>query len=578
VTVRVTTLKGVASGRYYTEQLPSYYLDGDEPPGVWRGRGAERLGLDGQIVDEAFLAVMAGQDPETGKDLGRRYGDASVRGFDATFSAPKSVSVLFGVGDPQLRREVTEAHDRAVDAVLGWVESQAHTRMRRRGHVVCVDAEGLIVGLFREHTSRRLDPQLHTHAVIANRVASPDGRWLALDARTLKLDQRTLSGLYHATLRTELTRRLGVRWHEPVNGIAEMQDIDPAVLAEFSQRSGDVERRVEQKLARFRTDLEREPTRRELWRLEREAVVDSRPAKDHAHTVGELHRDWRTRLRALGVEPAELVAGVTGRQRRATGIDPETAAEIVDQALEALTERQSTWRPAELVRELAAQVPTTVTVDPDQLVGFLQRLGDDTVVTRCVDLSPPVPASVEVRRDGRPVTEAAVHRALTTGAILDEEERLVEWAQQRRSLDEQLPARRTGIVDRHELSRGQVEACTAVMGLSSLELIVGPAGTGKTTALAPGVDELQTQGRVVFGVAPTAAAAEVLATETTITADTLDKLVHEHTRPDRPPGLVFNLPSGSTVIVDEAGTVSTPKLAALARLAEERRWRVVLVG
>jgi ATP-dependent exoDNAse (exonuclease V) alpha subunit len=133
-------------------------------------------------------------------------------------------------------------------------------------------------------------------------------------------------------------------------------------------------------------------------------------------------------------------------------------------------------------------------------------------------------------------------------------------------------------VDRHGLSQGQAEACAVVAGLAPLELIVGPAGTGKTTALAPAVDELQAQGRVVFGVASTAAASEVLATETAMAADTLDKLLHEHTRPDRPPGPVFDLPEGSTVIVDEAGTVSTPKLAALAHLAEQRRWRVVLVG
>ena len=128
------------------------------------------------------------------------------------------------------------------------------------------------------------------------------------------------------------------------------------------------------------------------------------------------------------------------------------------------------------------------------------------------------------------------------------------------------------------LSASQAEACTSVAGLTPLQLIVGPAGTGKTTALAPAVDELQAQGRVVFGVASTAAAAEVLATETTMTAGTLDKLLYEHTRPDRSPGPVFDLPPGSTVIVDEAGTVSTPKLAALARLAEQRAWRVVLVG
>ncbi len=246
--MRVTTLKGALAGRYYTEQLPSYYLDGGEPPGRWFGRGAAMLGLDGVVDDAAFLAVMAGLHPSTGVRLGRRFGETSVRGFDATFSAPKSVSVLFAVGNERLQREVTEAHDTAVDAVLGWVESRAHTRLRRRGHVVCVDAEGIVAGVFRQHTSRRLDPQLHTHAVIANRVEAPDGRWLALDARTVKMDQRTLSSLYHAGLRAELTRRLGVRWHQPEHGIAEMAGVDPEVLVEFSQRSRDIEQRAAAKL------------------------------------------------------------------------------------------------------------------------------------------------------------------------------------------------------------------------------------------------------------------------------------------------------------------------------------------
>ena len=153
MTVRVTTLKGAGAGRYYTERLPSYYLDDDEPPGRWWGRGADRLGLQGQIDPEAFLAVMAGEDPRTGQNLGRRYGEESVRGYDATFSAPKSVSVLFGLGDEEVGRQVIEAHENAVGAVLGWIESHAHTRMRRHGHVVCVDAEGIVVGVFRQHTS-----------------------------------------------------------------------------------------------------------------------------------------------------------------------------------------------------------------------------------------------------------------------------------------------------------------------------------------------------------------------------------------------------------------------------------------
>jgi conjugative relaxase-like TrwC/TraI family protein len=577
VTVRVTTLKGVMAGRYYTEQLPSYYLDGGEPPGRWFGDGAALLDLHGDVDDEAFLAVMAGLDPATGERLGRRFGETSVRGFDATFSAPKSVSVLFAIGDQQLRREVTEAHDRAVDAVLGWVASRAHTRLRRRGHVVCVDAEGIVVGVFRQHTSRRLDPQLHTHAVIANRVKAPDGRWLALDARTLKMDQRTLSGLYHAGLRAELTRRLGVRWHQPEHGISEIADMDPEVLAEFSQRSRAVDQRVAEKLARFRTGLERDPTPRERWRLGREAVLDSRPAKTHSHRADDLHEGWRTRATLLGYEPHELVAGTVGRVRHPAGIDQATMAQMVDGALKALGERQSTWRPAELVRELAAQVPTNVTVEPDRLCGFLQDLADHVIAARCVDLSPPVPDGAVLRRDGRPINEAAIDRALTTRAILDEEEQIVEWAQRQRRLAGIINTRPRDL-DMQGLSAGQAEACRAVAGMSPLELIVGPAGSGKTTALTPAVGYLHNRGQTVFGVAPTAAAAEVLATETGCAADTLDKLLYEHTRPDRPPQPSYDLPRGSTVVVDEAGTVATPKLAALVRLAEDMAWRVVMVG
>ncbi len=92
MTVRVTTLKGPEAGAYHVEALGGYYLDGDEPPGRWRGRGAEQLGLSGDIDDDTFLRVMAGLDPNQPYDLplGRHYGEGSVRGFDVTASAPKT--------------------------------------------------------------------------------------------------------------------------------------------------------------------------------------------------------------------------------------------------------------------------------------------------------------------------------------------------------------------------------------------------------------------------------------------------------------------------------------------------------
>lgn len=571
MTVRVTTLKGTEAGMYYTERLPSYYLDGDEPPGVWWGNAADRLGLSGVVDSEAFLAVMAGRHPVSRADLGRTYGEGAVRGYDATFSAPKSVSVLFALGDDQIRDGVVEAHERAVGAVLAWVQDRAHTRMRRHGHVMCVDAEGIVVGVFRQHTSRRLDPQLHTHAVIANRVPS-DGRWLALDARTIKMDQRTLSALYHAGLRAELTRRLGVRWREPEHGIAEIADIPDMVLAEFSQRSGDIDQRMGTKLARFRTDLGRDPTPEEQWRLEREAVVDSRPAKRHDMTHHQLHAEWHGRVRRLGLDPHGLVSWAVGHHRAISQVDQRVVAGMAAQAVDALETGQSSWRPAEVLREVAAVFPATVPADADRLVGWLQALSEHMVERRCVDLRPPTTSVAPVRRDGRPITEAVVDRRLTTHTILREEKLLLSWADNRLSLPGTV-----GHVDGRGLDPGQVEVAARLAGDRGLELVQGPAGAGKTTALATGVASLCGQGRSVFGVAPTAAGAEVLATETAMAADTLDKLLTEHTL-NRPPLQEFDLPWGTTIIVDEAGTASTPALARLAELADQKHWRVVLVG
>jgi conjugative relaxase-like TrwC/TraI family protein len=430
MTVRVTTLKGLEAGRYYTERLPGYYLNGQEPPGRWWGRAASDLGLSGQVDPEAFLAVMAGEDLVSAEVLGRRYGEGSVRGYDATFSAPKSVSVLFALGGEQIREQVVEAHDSAVGAVLGWVEDHAHTRLRQQGDVVHVDAEGIMVGVFRQHTSRRLDPQLHTHAVIANRVRGPDGRWLALDARPLICDQRTLSALYHAALRAELTRRLGVEWEIPENGIAEIAGMPKEVLAGFSQRTADIERRLVEKLDRFDEEFRREPTVKERWRMEREAVLDSRPAKPRSPSLAELRQEWQQRVWGMGFDPARLVGETIGRQRRLGGIH-HRAARIISRGLQTLVEKQSSWRPAELVRELAAATPTNATADAKELTEYIDNLADAVTKTRCADISRPTPDGVARRRDGRPITEPAVDRALTTQAILDEEDQLIAWAEQR---------------------------------------------------------------------------------------------------------------------------------------------------
>jgi len=576
MTVRVTTLKGTDAGSYYVDALPNYYLDADEPRGLWHGKAAAVLGLSGVVGDDEFLNLMAGAYPhDASLRLGRAYGENSVRGFDITASAPKSMSVLFAVGSPQVRADVLASHDTGVQAIIEWVQNIAHTRFRIQGEIATVDAEGLVAATFRQHTSRALDPQLHTHIVVPNRVLSPDGRWLALDARTLKLDQRTASAIYHATMRTELTRRLGVEFEPVVNGIAEIAHVPAEVLAEFSTRTAAIDKRLDAKIDRFVDTFDRDPTPRERWRLEREAVTDSRPAKAKDVNAAELHNHWAEQLIELGIGPAQLERVVTHRiaGRALTDRDWEIASNF---AMKELEESQSSWRPAELSREIARQLPTHTIQNTVEFVDRLEEWTQRTIGEQCVDISRPIPDGDTVRRDGRPYSEPATDRALTTEFVLEQEDDLAAWADRRSHVpstpNTEAPSRSTV-----ELSGPQAQAAVAVAGDADLVMIVGPAGTGKTTALSPAVAQLQADRRVVFGVAPSAAAAQVLADETGVRADTIDKLLYEHQHPDGPTPR-FNLPAGSTLIVDEAGMVSTSHLAHLTILADQKNWRVALVG
>ena len=574
VTVRVITLR-IGAGDYYLNEMPSYYLDADEPRGRWLGRGADELGIEGELDDADFRALMAGMDPrQPERELGRPYTEKSVVGFDATASAPKSVSVLWALGDQHARAEVLAAHDAAATAMAKWIEDHAHTRFRINGEVAVVDADGIVAAAFRQHTSRNLDPQLHTHLVIANRVMSPDGRWLALDARTLKLDQRTLSAIYHAGLRAELTARLGVSWQSPVNGIAEIAGVPDVLLAEFSTRTTAVTDRFDDKLDRFIATFEREPTIRERWKLEREAAKDSRPPKNHAVDAASLHDAWHAQARALGIDIGEVIRDVTDRihpSHSIPGRSRDTENRIVFQAIDSLTTSQSSWRPAELTRELAAAIPTATAANAADIRLWLDDLTTDAAES-CIDISASIPPNTRLRRDGRPVTESAADRALTTSFILHQERELIDWADQRLAYD----GRDADLVAAH-LSPAQQAAAAAVAGNDDLVLMVGPAGTGKTTALRPAVERLREDGRAVFGVAPSATAAQVLSEETGVDADTIDKLIIEHNL-TRPPDHRYNLPLGATVIIDEAGMLSTAKLAELAHLADEKGWRVAMIG
>ena len=166
-----------------TSGAEDYYLGGPEAAGRWLGRGARVLELDGRVTDDALHDILAGQRPGTGEALRTR---GSVAGFDVTFSAPKSVSVLFGVGDPAIQTAIHAAHTRAVTAAFGYFQASTAFARRGAGGAEVVPGDGLVAAAFVHRTSRAGDPQLHTHVLVANRseLTTGAGRLSMVDSCT----------------------------------------------------------------------------------------------------------------------------------------------------------------------------------------------------------------------------------------------------------------------------------------------------------------------------------------------------------------------------------------------------------
>lgn len=247
----------LGSWRYYEQEVSveDYYVSRGQEAGVWVGSGSAVLGLSGE-VEEGQLARLFddGCHPVTGVPLGLPYRHGSKRtvvtGFALSFSPPKSVSLVGAFGNTEMAAEVRAAHDSAVRAALSFLEDHAAFSRTGRGGVFQVDTAGFVAAAFTHFTSRAGDPQLHSHVLVANKVLCGDGRWRSLDGREIFAFQKAAGMLYNATLRVELTARLGVAW-DPVdrNGQADIDGVPRGLVELFSKRRHEVERRAAKQIA-----------------------------------------------------------------------------------------------------------------------------------------------------------------------------------------------------------------------------------------------------------------------------------------------------------------------------------------
>lgn len=572
--MRVRTLfarSARAAAEYYGKYLAK---DAHEIPGRWTGRQAPELDLIGNVSVNDLSDVLAGLDPRTGQPLGRPLLDRitangktipAVGGFDATFSAPKSLSIWWGLtGDERL----AECHDVAVGAAASAIEKYGSTtRIRSNGRRMHVDTNGLTIAVFRHSTSRADDPQLHSHVIISSKVQTPDGRWYALDARVLKKHQRTFGGLYQSVLRAELTKRFGVAFDDIDNGLAEIAGVRVELIAQFSKRAADIDIEMDQRVGAFIDEIGREPTRFERAAIEREVSRDTRAPKT-GRSPAELRSRWIAGAAALGIDVRSLTESIATAARTAPAHEPVR----VDAILAELAEHRSVWHRLDVLRTLCDLAPTQPGHDGASWAAALEN-AVDTVLGDCIDLDPTGHTDRRRASDGRSIWTEPIAAQATSEHVFAQEERILTWAMSTQ-LDEPRPAVE---IDPLGLDGAQLDAASAVAGDDQLVVVVGPAGAGKTRMLDTAVFDLQDRGRPVIGVAPTARGAEVLHWEANLDADTVAKLIRDIDHPG-PDSIAARLPTGTTLIVDEAGMLNTADLHRLVDHVARHRWRLVLVG
>src|SRR5215218_8257671 len=543
----------VGREEYYTRELATdheAYLSGNgESPGRWYGAAASGLGLEGEASVAEFEAMFEGRDPNTAELLGRPHGRNAVPAFDVVLRPTKSVSILYGLGDPAIGRAVLAAHHAGLAEAVGYLDEHLGAR-RGHGGVQHVSGQGLLAVGFDHRTSREGDPLLHTHLVIANRVQGPDGRWTALDGRDLYRHRLAADAIYRATYQRELTRTLGVEWTAAEShGNRELQGIPDELVRGFSKRTGQIDLELDRLAADGR---ERTP------RLVKWAVHATRKPKQH-EPPDTLYGRWRAEAAERGVDPDTLVRQVTGRTaNRVQGqtVSEEATGHLFDRLAgpDGLTATASTFTRPNVLVALGASLDGARRAQ-------LEQLADRFVAERAVSVV--ADRALEERRWSTPDL-LAVEQRLVTAATDRTGEQAARVSHE--AVREALAAHPTAGQDQQAMVR---DLCQGGQGVA---LVVGRAGTGKTFALGVARHAWQLNGYRLLASAPTGIATISLQGEGFEDVATSDRLLADLD------GGREQLDARTVLVIDEAGMLGSRKLSRLLEHAQQAQAKVVLVG
>jgi conjugative relaxase-like TrwC/TraI family protein len=621
-----------------TSNIVRYYSETGTPPGVFLGAGL--AGLDsgrgvkaGQTVTAENLQRMLQDcaDPVTGEVLGRAPSAQAVGGFDLTFSPSKSVSVAWALADRKTRDVIFRCHQDAIATVLAYAEREVfHTRTGSQG---CVEEEivGVVAASYTHFDSRDADPQLHDHVAVLNRVqAKSDGLWRTLDSRGLFASAVMLSEMHQGVLSDLLTAELNWDWDARARRSSpvpkwEVAGVSERLTDEFSRRTADIVLAKDRLISQFEKDHGRAPTEVEVLKLRQTATLATRHAKT-GQNLAELTKDWITRaLPHLDDEPTTWVHELGAKETptfTSEHFDDPILLNVADAALDRVSAKRPTFSRANVQAEVFRQLQGVRFTEPSERISTATRATDLAVAQALLITTPNLHHTPRflLRANGTSKFQGTNHCLYTSITLLEAEARLLAAAQR---TDAAVVSNTTvaSMMRRplhgksFNLAADQRRCITQITTSGrAIDVLVGAAGTGKSTAMAGlrAAWEAQHGHGSVIGLAPSAAAAEVLGEDMGVDADNLAKWLYEHrqhgqrsrelaalrhnARLARSAGrrpssslraniarleadiIRWRLRAGQLVVVDEASLASTFALDELTSAVLDAGGKVVLAG
>lgn len=539
----------------YFQRDDYYSPEGGDPEaqGQWLGEGAAKLGLSGAVDPDAFKNLLAGKLPD-GTQLGtvrEKGGEIEHRpGWDLTFSAPKSVSILAEVGGAA---RVAAAHDRAVHAAVSWIErSVVGTRIRTDGVVDRVRTQNLIAAVFRHHTSRNHDPQLHSHAVLLNITQSKDGRWRSMDDKRLFENKMVAGNVYRSHLAIEL-QKFGYQIEQThADGRFEVCGVAPEAIHEFSTRRAQIVEAME---------------KRGLSGPEAaaQAALMTRNSKMPENRA-ELAQDWRERAASIGFDPQQVILEADSRGPVQQALSPPQESKILQSAVSRLSDQEAAFKQSALLTWTLANGMGRLTVDQAE-------------------------ALIERERAAGRLHEAELgqQRGWTTVSATEQEKRVQAAVEASKGAlaPAYAPQEATSALQGSELNDGQRAAVEMILTTPDRHVgVVGRPGTGKTFMLGQARELMTKKGFELVGMAANSEAARQLEGAAGIPSKTLHKHLYSVGRdaarlrsatPEQRAEIEAKY-AKQVWVVDEASQVNNATMRRVLDLAGKLGARTVHVG